>query len=53
MPNPFVGREPKRLYDFLFDVFSTPRPSRHEEKMAEYVIEFAKSRGLELSLIHI
>ena len=46
MNNPFAGREPKRLYDFLFDIFSIPRPSFHEEKMAEYVISFAKSNGL-------
>lgn len=47
MPNPFIGREPKRLYDFLYDVFSIPRPSGHEEKMAEYVVNFARKRGLE------
>lgn len=47
MKNVFEGCEPKQLYDFLNDVFATPRPSGHEEKMAEYVIDFAKKRGLE------
>ena len=47
MSYPFAGRSPEKLYRFLYDIFSTPRPSRHEEKMAEYVIDFAKERGLE------
>ena len=47
MNNPFVGREPSRLYDFMFDVFSIPRPTDHEEKIAQYVIDFAKARNLE------
>lgn len=47
MADIFAGYEPKRLYDFLYDVFSTPRPSGHEEKMAEYVVRFARERGLE------
>ena len=47
MENPFKGREPKRLYDFMYDVFSIPRPSGHEEIMAQYVIDFAEKRNLE------
>lgn len=47
MSNVFAGREPKRLYDFMYDVYNIPRPSRHEEKIAGYVIDFARKRGLE------
>lgn len=47
MANVFSGRQPQRLYDFMFDIFSIPRPSDHEEKIAQYVIDFAKKRGLD------
>ena len=47
MSNPFSGREPQKLYQFLYEIFSIPRPSGHEEKIADYVIAFARDRGLE------
>ncbi len=47
MDKVFNGRKPERLYEFLSDVFSIPRPSEHEEQMAEYVISFAENKGLE------
>ena len=47
MSNVFDGREPKRLYEFMYDIFSIPRPSGHEEKIAGYVVDFAMKHGLE------
>ena len=47
MANPFAGRKPERLYEFMYDIFSIPRPSNHEEKMARYVMDFAEAKGLE------
>jgi dipeptidase D len=45
--NPFMNRSPENLYRFLFDVFSIPRPSGKEEKIAGYLVEFARARGLD------
>ena len=50
MSYPFGGREPVNLYRFLYDVFSIPRPSCHEKKIAEYIVDFAKERGLEYEI---
>jgi dipeptidase D len=33
---------------YFKEVNAVPRPSRHEEKMREYLREFAKARGLRL-----
>ncbi len=46
MSTVFAGRKPERLYQFLNDVFSIPRPSGHEEQIAGYVLRFAKAKGL-------
>ncbi len=38
---------PKPLWSVFADLCSIPRPSKHEEKVVQYVIDFAKSHGLE------
>lgn len=39
--------EPKGLFKFFGEILSIPRPSKHEEKMTEYLINWAKERNLE------
>jgi dipeptidase D len=39
--------EPKSLFRFFGEILSIPRPSKHEEKMTEYLVNWAKERNLE------
>ncbi|MEE0889890.1 MAG: aminoacyl-histidine dipeptidase [Bacteroidales bacterium] len=39
--------EPKNLFRFFGEILSIPRPSKHEEKMTEYLVNWAKERNLE------
>lgn len=39
--------EPKGIFKFFGEILSIPRPSKHEEKMTEYLINWAKERNLE------
>lgn len=39
--------EPKALWKQFAKVCSIPHPSKHEEKIRQYVIDFAKAHGLE------
>lgn len=39
--------EPKSLFRFFGEILSIPRPSKHEEKMTEYLVDWAKERNLE------
>lgn len=39
--------EPKALWQQFAKVCSIPHPSKHEEKIRQYVIDFAKAHGLE------
>lgn len=39
--------EPKALWQQFAKVCSIPHPSKHEEKIRQYVIDFAKEHGLE------
>lgn len=41
------GREPKAFFEFFEQISAIPRMSHHEEAIADYLVEFAKSRGLE------
>ncbi|MBQ8213209.1 MAG: aminoacyl-histidine dipeptidase [Clostridia bacterium] len=41
------GRKPASLFRFFEEISAIPRQSFHEEKIADYLVEFAKSRGLE------
>ena len=41
------GREPASLFRFFEEISAIPRMSYHEEKIADYLVEFAKQRGLE------
>ncbi len=39
--------EPKEVFKFFDEILKIPRPSKKEEKIVQYLIDFAKSRGLE------
>ena len=37
--------EPKNVFSFFEDICSIPHPSYKEEKISNYLVEFAKARG--------
>jgi len=39
--------KPALVFEHFARINSIPRPSKHEEQMIEYLVEFGKSRGLE------
>ena len=41
------GREPQSVFRFFEEICAIPHPSYHEEKIADYLVDFAKARGLE------
>lgn len=40
------GREPKKLFEIFEEISAIPRGSGNEEKIAKYIEDFAKARGL-------
>ena len=42
-----TGREPASLFHFFEEISAIPRPSYHEGAIADYLVAFAKERGLE------
>ncbi len=41
------GREPSAVLRFFEEISAIPRPSYHEDKIADYLVAFAKERNLE------
>lgn len=41
------GREPTALFRYFEEISAIPRGSYHEEKIADYLVGFARERGLE------
>ena len=41
------GRKPESFFRFFEEISAVPRESYHEEKIADYLVNFAKERGLE------
>lgn len=39
--------EPKRIWHYFREILEIPRPSKQEEKIAEYLMNFAKEQNLE------
>ena len=35
--------EPKQLWNYFHEITQIPRPSKHEQKMVEYMKEFGKN----------
>lgn len=42
-----AGLEPQEVFHFFEEISMVPRPSYKEEKISNYLVEFAKERGLE------
>ncbi len=47
MTSPIAHLEPKHLWARFDDIRKIPRPSKHEEKIRAWVLDFAKTHGLE------
>ena len=41
------GRKPEAFFRFFEEISAVPRESYHEEKIADYLVNFAEERGLE------
>ena len=41
------GRNPESLFHYFEQISAIPRGSYHEEKIADFLVGFAKERGLE------
>ena len=41
------GRKPEAFFRYFEEISAIPRESYHEEKIADYLVNFAKARGLE------
>jgi len=39
--------KPESLWKYFYELTQIPRPSKHEEKVTEYVVNFGKEHGLE------
>lgn len=39
----------EKIWKYFLEISEIPRPSKHEEKISEYIIEFAKERGLKIN----
>jgi dipeptidase D len=47
MSNILTGLEPSRLYHYFEEICKIPRPSKKEEKIAAYLVDFGKKHNLE------
>jgi len=46
MPNAIEGLEPKLVWKYFAEIARIPHPSKHEERIAAYVMETARKLGL-------
>ena len=47
MSNPLSNLEPKAVWDYFYQLTQVPRPSKHEEKVRKFLLDFGKNLGLE------
>lgn len=47
MANEFKNLEPARVYHYFSEICQIPRPSKKEDKIANYLMEFGKKHNLE------
>ncbi len=48
MSSPLSSLEPALLWRHFDDIRKTPRPSKHEEKIVEHILSWAKEKGYEV-----
>lgn len=41
------GLQPEGVFRFFEEILRVPRPSKHEEKMTQYLMDWAEARGIE------
>ncbi len=47
MSNPLSNLEPKAVWEYFYQLTQVPRPSKHEEKVRKFLLDFGKNLGLE------
>ena len=47
MNNQLLNLEPKKIWFYFNEILQIPRPSKKEEKIAAYLMNFAKAHNLE------
>jgi len=47
MSKEILNLEPKEIWKHFYDLTQVPRPSKHEDKIQEFMMNFGKSLGLE------
>lgn len=47
MSNVLTGLKPERIYHYFEEICQIPRPSKKEEKIAAYIVDFGKKHNLE------
>jgi dipeptidase D len=47
MNNVFEGLYPEKIWTFFDEICQVPRPSKHEEKIVEWLLDFAEKHNLE------
>lgn len=45
--NVLKGLQPEGVFRFFEEILRVPRPSKHEEKMTQYLMDWAEARGIE------
>lgn len=50
MSSAIASLEPQALWKHFADLNTIPRPSKHEDRVVEWVVEFGRSRNLETAL---
>lgn len=51
--NPFLNLSPSSVWNYFYEITQVPRPSKKEEKIVEYLINFGKKFNLETKKDHI
>ena len=47
MNNSILDLQPSPIWKYFYQITQIPRPSKHEEKIIDYLVDFAKKHNLE------
>jgi len=53
MSTPLEGLQPQALWKHFSELNAVPRPSKKEERVIQFMVDFGKSLGLETIVDHI
>ncbi len=48
MNSELLALKPEKLWFYFSEILTIPRPSKHEEKIIEYIVKFGNEQGLEV-----